>query len=71
MPEYHNEICSSVWVDAISEHIKNSKKGPIYIGNSIIYVKIDLPRALSHILIRNVSQNIHGRRYVYKRTPTY
>jgi hypothetical protein len=36
MPEFHNEICSSVWIDQISNEIKRKSKGPIYIGNSFV-----------------------------------
>jgi hypothetical protein len=36
MPEFHNELHSSVWTDPISDFIKDRGKGPIYIGNSFI-----------------------------------
>lgn len=36
MPEFHNEIYSSVWIDPISNFIKDKKRGPIYIGNSFV-----------------------------------
>lgn len=35
MPEFHNEIVMSPWVDSITRVLKNRKSGPIYIGNSI------------------------------------
>jgi hypothetical protein len=36
MPEFHVELNSSAWVDPITEQIKESSRGPIYIGNSIV-----------------------------------
>jgi hypothetical protein len=36
MPEFHNELHSSVWTDPISNYIRDLKRGPIYIGNSFI-----------------------------------
>lgn len=36
MPEFHVELNSSVWVDPITEQIKDAERGPIYIGNSIV-----------------------------------
>lgn len=35
MPEFHGELCDCPWIDQISDHIKISGKGPIYIGNNI------------------------------------
>lgn len=35
MPEFHNEISISGWVDAINDQIKARSQGPLYIGNSI------------------------------------
>jgi hypothetical protein len=35
MPEFHNEIVTSAWIDGINDIIKIRNKGPIYIGNSI------------------------------------
>lgn len=35
MPEFHNEIVMAPWIDNITRLIKNSRKGPVYIGNSI------------------------------------
>lgn len=34
MPEFHSELNSSAWIDPISDYIKYSEKGCIYIGNS-------------------------------------
>jgi hypothetical protein len=35
MPEFHNEISTSAWIDMINDSIKARSRGPIYIGNSI------------------------------------
>lgn len=36
MPEFHCEMQVAPWIDGISTHIKESKSGPIYIGNSFV-----------------------------------
>jgi hypothetical protein len=36
MPEFHAELQCGCFSDVITEHIKNSGKGPLYIGNSIV-----------------------------------
>lgn len=39
MPEFHDELCSSPWIDRITEDIILQEKGPIYIGNSFVKFK--------------------------------
>lgn len=36
MPEFHCEMTSAPWCDSITEEIKEKRKGPVYIGNSIL-----------------------------------
>lgn len=36
MPEFHNEINSAVWVEQITNCIKEEERGPISIGNSML-----------------------------------
>jgi hypothetical protein len=36
MPEFHDELCSSPWIDKITDNIIEQGKGPIYIGNSYV-----------------------------------
>ena len=36
MPELHVELYLSTWIEAISDHIKDNARKPIYIGNSYI-----------------------------------
>lgn len=36
MPEFHTELNSSLWIEQISNHIKQKGVGPIYLGNSIV-----------------------------------
>lgn len=36
MPEFHTELNSSLWIEQISNHIKQAGVGPIYLGNSIV-----------------------------------
>lgn len=36
MPEFHNDICSSPWIDQITRSILERSSGPIYIGNSFL-----------------------------------
>ena len=48
MPEFHNEICSAPWIDRISEMLKDEARGPLYLGNSIVYperLKKDVSKA--------------------------
>lgn len=39
MPEFHDDICSSPWIDKITNAIIDKSKGPIYIGNSFVKYK--------------------------------
>lgn len=42
MPEFHNEIVMAPWIDSITSLIKSTRRGPIYIGNSIAdYVRYE------------------------------
>jgi hypothetical protein len=42
MPEYHVEITVSPWIDQITEHFKEVKRGSIYIGHSFIdYLRLE------------------------------
>jgi hypothetical protein len=36
MPEFHAELTSGPWTDQITNHLKNKKSGPIFIGNSLL-----------------------------------
>jgi hypothetical protein len=36
MPEFHTEICSSPWIDGITEYIKEESRGSLFIGNSFV-----------------------------------
>lgn len=36
MPEFHSEINSSIWIEQITNSIRERESGPIYIGNSFV-----------------------------------
>lgn len=50
MPEFHSELNSAVWLDQISQEIKDRGHGCIYIGNSLVKserLQKDLENAIS------------------------
>lgn len=52
MPEFHNEIVISAWMDGVNESLKLNTRGPLYIGNSITtYERLerDIKNNTSHI----------------------
>lgn len=36
MPEFASEINSTIWIEQITNHLKEKQHGPLYIGNSIV-----------------------------------
>jgi hypothetical protein len=65
MPEFHNEILNTCWMEQITERIKAKSEGPIYIGNSIVqYQRLQKDLEGSTFCIEGDWKNFDSRLYI-------